>query len=140
LATYSTKTVNRRLNVLYSIAKQGGKEEYRNYVNSVVEQWPAILTYQPARLRVLARIAFNSLDYDSMEELTLSNITNIVIPNLEATLAGYLENKADIQAPSDLHNLSKKYKHFGNQALKSIIKQYSEDPAAKVYLRNFKIN
>jgi hypothetical protein len=137
ILTFSPIKVKSKLNVLYAAAKSWEIEGYQDRVNRVVEKWPTVLTYSKTKLQVLSRIASYSLDDFPPEEITMSNITNSVQSNLEAVIAGYLNN--EISRPQDIYRISAKYKKLGDAALKDIVASHTEDPIVKVYLRGYKL-
>lgn len=134
---YASDSLNSKINLLYSVARNWGVEDYRSTVNDIIGEWPVILGYKPDKIRTLARIASDTLPPLAGEAIAIKNVREVVINNLEATLAGYLENKDNIHEPADIRRFGQRYRSLGKAACLQIIAANQDDRAVRAYLRGY---
>lgn len=134
---YAPETVSRKILILKGAVRAWGIEDPASVVSALTEQIPSLLSNKAAKLKTLIRIASYSLPRQPRTPIQAGNVLSIAINNLEATLAGYLEEGEDTQTPADIKNTGRKYNALGKKALLAIIADHPDDPAVKVYYRGY---
>jgi len=134
---YAPETVSRKILILKGAARAWGIEDPASVVSVLTEQIPSLLSNKAAKLKTLIRIASYALPRQPRTPIQAGNVLSITINNLEATLAGYLEEGEDIQTPADIKDTGRKYNALGKKALLAIIADHPDDPAVKVYYRGY---
>lgn len=131
--TASPETTNRKLRIIYSLARTMKIEDYRGESNRAIEEWPTILAYSGHRLRTLRLI---SATLFRSSTISWEDIRRVAMPSLEATVAAYLDRGEELDTAIRLHTHSRRLgRGFTTEELRGFILQHPDDPVVKKYLK-----